>query len=144
MKKFSRSVLISYSVEQMYDLVNDIEAYPQFMQGCVGAEVLNSAEDFVEAKLTLSHANIEQSFVTRNELRPPTLMIMHLLEGPFKHFEGRWQFDPLGQHECKVGLDLSFVFNNPLLTLTMGNWFEKLVAKQIDALCKRADALFGD
>ena len=144
MKKFSRSVLVNYSVEQMYDLVNDIEAYPQFMQGCVGAEVLNSAEDFVEAKLTLSHANIEQSFVTRNELRPPNLMIMHLLEGPFKHFEGRWQFDPLGKYECKVSLDLSFVFNNRLLTLTMGNWFEKLVAQQIGALCKRADNLFGD
>ena len=144
MKKFSRSMLVNYSVEQMYGLVNDIEAYPQFMQGCVGAEVLNSAEDFIEAKLTLSHANIEQSFVTRNELCPPTSMIMHLLEGPFKHFEGRWQFDSLGKYECKVSLNLSFVFKNPLLTLTMGNWFEKIVAQQTDALCKRADTLFGD
>ena len=144
MKKFSRSVLVNYSAEQMYDLVNDIEAYPEFMQGCAGAEILNSAEDFVEAKLTLSHANLQQSFVTRNELHPPNLMIMHLLEGPFKHFEGRWQFDSLGKYESKVSLDLSFVFNNRLLTLTMGHWFEKLVAQQIDALCKRADALFGD
>ena len=144
MKKFSRSVLVNYSAEQMYDLVNDIEAYPEFMQGCTGAEILNSAEDFVEAKLTLSHANLQQSFVTRNELHPPNLMIMHLLEGPFKHFEGRWQFDSLGKYESKVSLDLNFVFNNRLLTLTMGHWFEKLVAQQIDALCKRADALFGD
>lgn len=144
MKKFSRSVLVNYSAEQMYDLVNDIEAYPEFMQGCAGAEILNSAEDFVEAKLTLSHANLQQSFVTRNELHPPNLMIMHLLEGPFKHFEGRWQFDSLGKYESKVSLDLNFVFNNRLLTLTMGHWFEKLVAQQIDALCKRADALFGD
>ena len=143
MKTLSRSALVNYSAEQMYGLVNDIEAYPSFMEGCVDAKVLNSGDSFVEAKLTLRQSGIEQSLVTRNELHPPSSMIMHLLEGPFKHFEGRWQFDSLGNSGCKVSFHLSFILNNPLLTLTVGKWLEKSVDQQVDVLCRRADALFG-
>ena len=143
MKKLSRSVLVNYSAEQMYGLINDIEAYPTFMEGCTDAQILDSGDDFIEARLTLRHGTIEQCLITRNELHPPGKMIMHLLEGPFKHFEGRWQFDALGESACKVSLDLSFVFSNPLLALTVGKWFEKSATKQVDALCQRADKLFG-
>jgi ribosome-associated toxin RatA of RatAB toxin-antitoxin module len=143
MKKISRSVLVNYSIEQMYGLINDIEAYPKFMEACIDAKVLDSGDDFIEARLVLRQSGIQQSFVTRNELHPPKLMIMHLVEGPFKHFEGRWQFEPLGESGCKVSVCLSFMFANPLLTLTVGKWFERAVCQQVDALCQRADTLFG-
>ena len=144
MKTLSRSVLVNYSAENMYDLINDIEAYPTFMESCIDAKVLNSGDDFVEARLTLCQSNIQKSFVTRNELYPPRLMVMSLLEGPFKHFEGRWQFEPLGASGCKVSLHLNFTLANPLIMLTVGKWFERAVGQQVDALCRRADTLFGD
>ena len=68
---------------------------------------------------------------------------MRLLEGPFKHFEGRWRFDPLAEDACKVSLHLNFTFSNPLLMLTAGKLFEQPIAQQVDALCRRADELFG-
>ena len=143
MKKIFRSVLVNYSAEQMYGLVNDIESYPTFMKGCIEATILNSGDDFIEARLTLSRSNIQQSFVTHNKLHPPRLMVLHLLEGPFKHFEGRWQFEPIGELGCKVSLDLDFMLKNPLLMLTVGKWFETVVGQQVDALCQRADQLFS-
>ena len=143
MKTIDRSVLINYSAEQMYSLVNDIESYPSFMKGCVDARVLRSEEGLIEARLTLCHANIRQSFATRNELCPPTSITMHLLEGPFQRFEGRWQFDSLAEDACKVSLHLDFAFNNPLLMLAVGKLFEHSITQQVDSLCRRADVLFG-
>jgi ribosome-associated toxin RatA of RatAB toxin-antitoxin module len=137
-----RSALVEYSAQHMFDLINDIEAYPQFMTGCVAAEVLVRSDEMVEARLTLGKSGIQQSFVTCNELRPPTLMIMRFVEGPFSSFDGRWQFQALSDTACKVSLDLEFEFSNPILGMTVGQWFEQVAGQQVDALCRRAEEVY--
>jgi len=89
MVTIARSALVEYSAQQMFDLINDIEAYPQFMSGFLDASIIKQTEDSVEARLTLGKSGFQQSFVTRNTLIPPTTMLMHFVEGPFKTFEGR-------------------------------------------------------
>ncbi|MFT5116831.1 MAG: ribosome-associated toxin RatA of RatAB toxin-antitoxin module [Kiritimatiellia bacterium] len=138
----SRSALVDYSAQQMFDLINDIETYPQFMSGCLAAEIIDQGPTFVEARLTLGKSGFQQSFVTRNELQPPHSMLMRLVEGPFKTFEGHWQFQPLSDSACKVSVDLEFEFSSPIIAMTAGRWFEKNAGQQVDALCQRADEVY--
>ncbi|MFT6101753.1 MAG: ribosome-associated toxin RatA of RatAB toxin-antitoxin module [Granulosicoccus sp.] len=142
MVTIARSALVEYSAPQMFALINDIEAYPQFMSGCLAAEIINQTDDTVEARLTLGKSGFQQSFVTRNTLVPPEAMLMHFVEGPFKTFEGRWQFDALSDAACKVSLYLEFEFSSPILAMTLGSWFERKTNQQVDALCQRADDVY--
>lgn len=140
--KVERSALVNYSAQQMFDLINDIEAYPQFMEGCVGAKILARGDDWLEARLELSKAGVNQSFVTRNQLQPPQCMTMTLVDGPFKFLTGAWRFQPLGDTACKVSLGLEFELSNRLLGLAVGKLFEAVSNKQVDSLCARAKQVY--
>lgn len=140
--KIERSALVNYSAEQMYDLVNDIEAYPQFMEGCVGAKILARGDDWLEARLDLSKAGVTQSFVTRNQLYPPLKMTMSLVDGPFNYLRGGWQFTPLGEAASKVSFHLEFEMKSRLLGLAVARLFESVSSKQVDALCARARTVY--
>lgn len=126
----------------MFDLVNDIEAYPQYMDGCVGAKILKREADWLEAQLEISKAGVTQSFITRNQLEAPNRMSMVLVDGPFKRLEGCWQFSTLNEQACKVSFTLEFEFQNRLLGLAMGKVFESVAGKQVDALCERARQVY--
>lgn len=140
--KLERSALVQYSAQQMFDLVNDIEAYPQYMEGCVSAKVLQRGEDWLEARLVLSKAGVTQSFVTRNRLQAPELMTLSLVDGPFRKLEGAWRFTPLAANACKVSFTLDFELQNRLLGLAVGKLFESVTNKQVDALCARAKQVY--
>lgn len=147
--RIDRSALVNFSASQMFALVNDIEAYPQFMDGCEQATVLARGEagdggyDWLEARLVLSKGGVRQSFVTRNQLQPPTAMIMQLVDGPFKQLAGSWRFTPLAENACKVSFELSFELQNRLLGMAVGKLFESVASKQVDALCARAQKVYG-
>lgn len=138
-----RSALVNYSAQQMFDLVNDIEAYPQYMDGCVGAQILRRDNDWLEARLDLSKSGISQSFVTRNQLMPPHTMTLSLLDGPFRYLKGVWQFTTLNDQACKVSFTLDFELKNRLLGMAVGKLFESMVNKQVDALCARAKVIYA-
>lgn len=134
---------MNYSAQQMFDLVNDIEAYPQFLDGCVGARILARGDNWVEARLELSKAGVTQHFVTRNELVPPVSMSLQLVEGPFQYLRGAWQFVPLAETACKVIFTLEFAMQNRLLGLAVGKLFESVTTKQVDAVCARARQIYS-
>lgn len=138
-----RSALVNYSASQMFDLVNDIEAYPQYMDGCVGARILRRGEDWLEAQLDLGMGGFTQSFVTRNQLTPPHRMTLSLVDGPFSRLEGCWSFTALNEHACKVNLELSFDLKSRLLGMAAGKLLESVTGKQVDALCARARVIYG-
>ncbi len=141
--KVARSALVNFSVQQMYDLVNDIEAYPQFMAGCSNAQVLQREAHWLEARLTLQKAGLQQSFVTRNQLQPPHSMTMELVDGPFKYLRGLWRFTPLGEQACKVSFELEFALRNPLLGMALGKLLETVSSQQVDAVCARARHIYN-
>jgi ribosome-associated toxin RatA of RatAB toxin-antitoxin module len=138
----NRSALVNYSAQQMFDLVNDIEAYPQYMDGCVGAKILKREGDWLEARLELSKAGVSQSFVTRNQLLAPESMSMILVDGPFKYLKGCWRFTALNETACKVSFDLEFELQSKLLGMAVGKLFESVASKQVDALCERAKQIY--
>ncbi len=143
MTHISRSALVPYPVEAMFDLVDDVEAYPEFLPWCRGAEVLSRDEDEVRARLDIAKGRFQRSFATVNRRLRPKLIEMRLLEGPFRHLQGVWRFEPLDEGASKISLDLDFEFDNPVLALTLGPVFKQITNSMVDAFVKRARALYG-
>ncbi|MDO3384723.1 type II toxin-antitoxin system RatA family toxin [Gilvimarinus sp. SDUM040013] len=141
--RIERSESIHFSCQQMFELVNDIEAYPEYMEGCQKAEILNSGEGWLEARLSLGMGGISQSFVTRNTLHPPHSMTLDLLDGPFREFKGEWRFANEGD-QCKVTLELVFSMKNPLLAFAANRMFEQIAESQVKALCHRASQIYAN
>ncbi len=138
MKRIERSALVMYSCQQMFDVVNDVASYPEFVPGCAGAEVLSASEESMVARLDLNKAGLKQSFVTRNKLENSRSICLALEDGPFKTLRGEWSFQALSDSACKVVFWLEFEFSNALLTKTAGKIFEKVASEQVDAMCNRA------
>ncbi|WP_370981032.1 type II toxin-antitoxin system RatA family toxin [Agaribacterium sp. ZY112] len=142
MSTIERSALVNFSCKQMFDLVNDFEAYPQFMPGCVAAELLGQGENWLEARLHLSRMGVKQSFATRNILNAPHSMTISLLEGPFQRFEGEWLFQALGENACKVIFRLDFDVKKGLAALALPKLMQASASEQVDALCRRAKQVY--
>ena len=143
MTTIKRSALLPYPAERIYALVSDIESYPQYMDGCVGAVILKREPGVVEARLDLARAGVEYSFATRNLLREHELIELELLQGPFDSFKGSWRFQRLGDLACKVSLDLEFRLNNSVLGVAAAKLFESVTSSLVDSLARRAKQLYG-
>ncbi len=143
MAEVSRSALLMYSAEEMYQLVNDVTAYPEFLPGCVDAQVLQHVEDSMSASVTVSKAGIKQIFTTENSLLNGRAIKMSLVDGPFKHLSGGWQFLPLDEQACKVSLDLKFEFSSKLVEVAFGRIFNELVGSMVKSFSERAKVVYG-
>lgn len=139
----SKSALVSYDAGEMFDIVNDIESYPQFLPWCGSAEVSFRSEDEVQASIEISHSGIHKTFTTRNRLQKDKMIEVRLVDGPFKQLEGFWQFKNLGNQGCKVSLDLEYEFSSKMLAMVVGPVFNQIATSLVDAFCKRADQIHG-
>ena len=143
----TRSALVPYKAEQMFDLVNDIDAYPEFLPWCKEAEILRQSATEIHARLTVSKGGVKQQFATCNTLTHPSRIDMKLENGPFQKLEGYWQFDELGQGQeidgCKASLYLEFEFANPLLAAMFGAAFKSMADTLLDAFIQRAKDKYG-
>lgn len=143
MAVISKSALVSYSPMQMYQIVDDVDAYPRFLPWCGDARVLSRDEDTVKAMVEINHSGIRKAFTTRNLLQKGKMIEIELVDGPFKHLHGYWRFEPLGDAACKVSLDLDYEFSNKLLSMAVGPVFSHIANSLVDAFCHRAEAIFG-
>lgn len=147
MAEICRSALLPYPAEQVYELINDVAAYPQYMDGCVGAEVLQQDSDFMEARLDLAKAGLKYSLTTRNRLQAPRnqaqgTVEMTLINGPFEDFNGLWAIQPLGDAACKVDIVLRFTMANKLFGAAAKLLFNPMADNLVDALVRRAHHLY--
>ena len=143
MTTISKTALVHYSPEQMFKLVDDIEAYPEFLPWCGKATELSRAENMVEASLFISHSGLNKEFTTQNKNTAFSKIQMHLVNGPFKKLDGVWLFESLGDEACKVSLNLEFEFSSKIISLTLGPIFSKIANSLVDAFIKRADTVYG-
>ncbi len=143
MTLIQKSALVPYTPAQMFALVDDIEAYPEFLPWCKSARVLSRTEDEVRATLELSKGGVEKSFTTCNRNQKNKMIEMRLVEGPFKRLEGFWRFDALGDAGCKVTLDLEFEFAGRVLAMVVGPVFSQVANSLVDSFQKRAVDVYG-
>ena len=143
MASIYRSALVEYSSEQMFDLVNYIEKYPSYMQGCKKATVIEQRENELTGKLVLKKAGIKQEFTTRNRLNRPHSIDMELVEGKFKHFSSRWTFESLTQNACKVSLHMEFEFDLSLVDFAAEKLLSSSANSLVDSLVTRAKQVYG-
>jgi ribosome-associated toxin RatA of RatAB toxin-antitoxin module len=143
MTVISRSALLPYSARQLFELVSDVEAYPSYMDGCVGAHILHRDDQLLEARLDLARGGIKQSFSTRNRMHAAREITLELLDGPFEYFTGHWDFRALSDSACKLSLYLEFKFNSTLLGAAASRLFEKATNNLVDAVGRRATQLYG-
>jgi ribosome-associated toxin RatA of RatAB toxin-antitoxin module len=143
MTTIHRSALLPYSDRQLFQLVNDVESYPLYMEGCVGARVIHTDVTHMEARLDLARAGISQSFTTINELRPYEEITLRLKEGPFEALSGSWRFLRLAEDACKVSLDLEFRFSRSLFGAAAARLFDRVANNLVDAVVGRAAQVYG-
>lgn len=144
MTTITRSALVMYTPDQMFDLVNDVEAYPRFLPWCRDSHIISKNEDVICATLDIAKGGIHHEFSTRNVLDHGNAIRIELIDGPFRHLEGHWQFKPIGDNKgCRVQLDMDFEFSTRLLDLALGPVFTQISGSLVDAFCKRAQEIYG-
>ncbi|MBN8884766.1 MAG: type II toxin-antitoxin system RatA family toxin [Rudaea sp.] len=138
MIRIRRSAIVRHSCTHMFNLVNEVEAYPRRFNWCSGAHVLAREPDALTARLDLRLGAMTQSFTTRNTLEVPQRITMQLVEGPFRALHGGWTFTPLGDAGCKIALALDFDYSG-LMSPVLRAGFQKLADRMVDEFCREAD-----
>jgi len=127
----------------MYDLVNNVEAYPSFLPWCTDTCIISQGDDYMTASISLAKGKISQSFTTRNTMLPGRRIEVSLLKGPFKHLEGYWLFEPRDEHSCSVYIKMDFEFKNKIIKLALEKIFTHIINTLIETFTRRADQIYG-
>jgi ribosome-associated toxin RatA of RatAB toxin-antitoxin module len=148
MKTVHKSVLIWFSAEEMFALVTDVARYPEFLPWCDRAAVLSQDGDEVTAEIGMALGGFHKSFSTRNQHVPGRQVKLQLIDGPFKHLDGTWDFHPLidpntqsPQRACRIELTLNYSFDSMFGAL-VGPVFDKIASTLVDAFVKRAEQVY--
>jgi ribosome-associated toxin RatA of RatAB toxin-antitoxin module len=142
-REIRRSALVTFSPEQMFDLVIDVERYPEFLPWVAGAELHEKSERDLLASMEMQRGGMRERFTTRNEFDRPGFMNMQLVRGPFRVLDGRWTFAPIADAGTRIELVMRFEFGNPVVSLLFGKAFEQSCNTLIDAFIARARVLHG-
>ena len=140
--KIERTALVAHSALDMYKLVADVPSYPQFLSWCTATTVHEQSDEAQKASLTVNIAGVTQHFTTINALIAGEKVGMKLFEGPFKNLQGEWSFKQLGEHGCKISLELEFEMTGRLVSSMFGKGFGKIANRLVDDFCKRAEEVY--
>lgn len=141
MKRISRSAIVEHSAADLYALVQDIEAYPEFLPWCLAAQVRERSPHRTVATLTVGLRGLRQSFTTENVDREGESIDMKLLEGPFRRFAAHWRFKPLGRGAARIEFTLGYEFSGRLVARALDPLFEQIAGTMVDAFTRRAALL---
>ena len=144
MGSIDRSALLPYTAEEMFRLVTDIEAYPEFLPWCSGAAILSQEEDGVIARIDFSVGNVSKSFTTRNVHKGVEKISLQLVDGPFSKLQGLWRFRPLGEAGCKINLTLNYDFANRMVSMVVGPVFNNIANSLVESFHARAVDVYGE
>ncbi len=144
MVTINKNALVPYTPEQMFGLVDDINAYKIFLPWCSDSIELERGIAEVKATVELSKGSIKKSFTTHNILKKHNSIEMQLVDGPFKKLHGFWYFKSLqGGSSCKIELDLNYEFSNRLVSMAIGPVFTTVANNLVDSFIERAKTLHG-
>lgn len=144
MSSFHKKVTVPYTAEQMYDLVNDINAYSTFIPLFISSEVHEEQDHNLTATIKIAKGKIGFGFTTVNSMEKGRSIAMNLQKGPFKALKGVWRFAPSGTHEYIISLHFDFEFSNQLLGIALGGLFKQLCDSMVESFRKQAVVRYGD
>ena len=143
MAMVEKSLLIERSSKQMFDLVDDVESYPQFLPWCSQTQVKFRDDKKTVATLHITYHSVKSHFTTENEKEYPSRMTIRLVDGPFRRLEGVWHFKSLAENACKIEFQLSYEFSSKVFEKIIGSIFSQIANTFVEAFVKRADAVYG-
>lgn len=149
MPQFSNKRRVRHSASQMFDLVADIERYPEFVPMCQALKVRERTQNpdgsvTVIADMTVAFQMMREVFTSRVTLdRPNSKILVEYLKGPFSRLENRWTFEPKTENSCDVGFFIGYEFKSRMLAVLMGAMFDAAFQRFAAAFEKRADAVYG-
>ena len=127
----------------MFELVNNINDYSQFLNWCDSSSILNQSDDQITASVEINKGGIKQTFSTLNTLTPYESISMELVDGPFDELSGEWRFEPLGENAAKIHLNLQFKFKSMLIDMALSPVFKNIANSQLDSFVARAKYIYG-
>ncbi|WFE68120.1 type II toxin-antitoxin system RatA family toxin [Thiomicrospira sp. R3] len=143
MKKVSRTALLNYSAEQMFDVVNDVNNYPLFLPWCGGAQVHAQSATAMNASIVIQKLGLKKTFTTQNTLVPAERIQMQLVDGPFKMLKGEWCFKALDKSACKISFEVEFEVESGMMSRLLGNVFEQIANTLVESFVLRAKDIYG-
>jgi coenzyme Q-binding protein COQ10 len=149
MPSFSNKRRVLHSAAEMFDLVADVERYPEFVPLCQSLKVRQrtpkpDGTEIVVADMTVSFNLVREGFTSEVTLDRPNLKItVRYLRGPFSNLENRWTFEPKGEEASDVGFFIAYEFKSRMLAILMGSMFDAAFARFSVAFEKRADVIYG-
>ena len=143
MHRISKSAIVPYTPQQMFELVNNIDDYSQFLNWCDSSSILNQTDNQITASVEINKGGIKQTFSTLNTLTPFQSIAMELVDGPFDELSGEWRFEPLGENAAKIHLDLQFKFKSMLIDMALSPIFKNIANSQLDSFVTRAKYIYG-
>lgn len=139
--QLQRTVLVDQPADLLFDVIEGAEHYPRFLPWCAGAQILQRDDQVVAAELQVRWRGLAFSLRTRNPKRRPEHMLIHLEQGPFRHFQGEWLLTPLAPDACKVVFRLDYDWAGSLVSQLSGPVFAQLTGTLVDAFVHRAQSL---
>ncbi|MBR1212115.1 type II toxin-antitoxin system RatA family toxin [Bradyrhizobium sp. JYMT SZCCT0180] len=149
MPRFSSKRRAHHTAQQMFDLVADVERYPEFVPLCHSLKIRQrmaqpDGTEIVVADMTVSFKLVRETFTSRVTLDRANLKILvEYLKGPFSNLENRWSFEPKSETDCDVGFFISYEFKSRMLAMLMGTMFDTAFHRFAAAFEKRADVVYG-
>lgn len=134
---------LPYGAEQMFDLVADVDRYPEFLPWIMATRVRSDTETEMIADMLVGFSAIREKFTSRVEKRFPEEIRVHYVDGPLRDLDNRWLFRPLGEDECEVEFSVEFTFRNALFEKLAGQYFDRAFRKMVAAFETRASSLYG-
>jgi ribosome-associated toxin RatA of RatAB toxin-antitoxin module len=142
LKVVERSAIVPFSAAQMFELVNDVASYPEFLPWCAAASVEQRSATERIASMSIERGVLRSTFITRNRLQPYTEILMELIDGPFRSLLGQWRFNSIGEQGARVSFRVEFEFRNPLTAIAFNAVFESMCATIVDAFAARAREIY--
>lgn len=142
MPSHSEKQIMPYTPQQLFDMVIDIERYPDFIPWCRSARITERDGDSFLGELVISFHHMSESYVSRVTSHRPDAIDVMMVKGPFEYLVNRWRFTPVGQG-TEVEFFLDFKFRSRILEKLMGGLFSKATLKMVSAFKQRAGELYG-
>ena len=143
MPQHSETRILPYQPEQIFALVRDVRAYPQFLPWCQGARVYDERGDVFTADVLIGYKMIREKYTSRVHCTVPSRIVVEYLNGPFQYLRNTWDFVPLAGGGCEVCFFIDFEFRSALLRRVASAVFHEVVRRMVSAFEARAHVLYG-